>query len=64
MSEPSGETFVLWIDRVQGGNLVGSVEHIANSSRRSFNSVEELGRLLEQALKDVPSKFPAAKESP
>jgi hypothetical protein len=56
MRQPEGETFVLWVQRARGGNLTGSVEHIADSSRRDFDSVEELGHLIAQALADAPPK--------
>ena len=53
MRKLEGETFVLWIQRAQKGSLVGSVEHIADSRRREFESIEELGELLAQALDDA-----------
>ena len=56
MEHPSGEAFVLWIDRVTGGELVGVVENVADSSRHQFESVEELGRLLAEAMDDARPK--------
>ncbi len=56
MEHPSGNAFVLWIDRAPGGELAGVVEHVADSSRRRFENVEELGRLLAQALDDARPK--------
>ena len=54
MKDPSTDAFVLWIDRT-GPGLTGLVENVANSSRRRFDDLEELGRLLTDALAESTS---------
>ncbi len=56
MEHPSGDAFVLWIDRAPGGELAGVVEHVADSSRQRFEGIEELGRLLAKARDDARPK--------
>ncbi len=63
MEHPSGDAFVLWIDRAPGSELAGVVEHVADSSRRRFENVEELGRLLVEALDDARNKEGASNGS-
>ena len=53
MEHASSDAFVLWIDRQEGSGLTGVVENVADSSRRRFESIEELGRLLADALDDA-----------
>ena len=44
---------MLWIDRSTNGELIGVVENVADSSRHGFENIEELGRLLAEALDDA-----------
>jgi hypothetical protein len=53
MEQPSGQAFVLWIDRARDGELVGVMENVADSSRHPFENVEELGCLLAEGLDDA-----------